>query len=92
MPSGWLKFAEQHWVVGGIFASLMWFLAGRQSFANGKADAAIAWQCVSVLVILTVCGWATVKGEWLGLAFAIVVLFVEVQSIRRISATRDGKR
>jgi hypothetical protein len=88
VPSEWSQFAEQHWVVGGIVASLMWFLAGRQTLAKGKPDAAIAWQCVAVFVILTTCGWAAVKGEWLGLTFAIAVLYLEVRSIRRISATK----
>jgi hypothetical protein len=92
MPSGWSQFAERHWIMGGIVASLLWFLGGRQSFAKNNRDAAIGWQCVSVLIILIVGGWTVVEGEWLGLLFAIAVLYIEVQSIRRISATRGDER
>jgi len=70
----------------------MWFVAGRQSFSNKKPDAAIAWQSVGVLTIVAVCGWAVVKEEWLGLSFAIVVLYIEVRSIRRISASQRVQR
>ncbi len=79
----------RHWVVGGIGASLAWFLAGRQSLSNKNPDAAIGWQCVAAIIILIVCGWAVVEKEWVGLAFALVVLYMEVRSIKRISATRD---
>ncbi len=92
LTSEWSNFEAQHWLVGGIVASLMWFVAGRQSFSNKKPDAAIAWQCVGVLTIVAVCGWAVVKEEWLGLSFAIVVLYIEVRSIRRISASQRVQR
>jgi len=78
------EFGAQHWVIGGIAASLAWFLAGQQSFSNKKLDAAIAWQCVAVIIILALCGWAAVKGEWLGFIVAAGVLYIEVRSIRSI--------
>ena len=92
MGSGWTQFGEEHWLACGIAVSVIWFLAGRQSFADRKPDAAIAWQCVSVFVILIVCGWAVARGEWIGLAVAIVVLYFEVRSIKRIAAVSGGKR
>jgi hypothetical protein len=92
LTSEWTSFEAQHWLVGGIAASLMWFVAGRQSFSNKKPDAAIAWQSVAVLTILAVCGWAVVKEEWLGLLFAIGVLYMEIRSIRRISASQGPQR
>jgi len=88
MLTDWREFAAQHWVVGGILASLLRFLAGKQSFSNGKPNAAIGWQCLAVLIILIRSG---VEGEWLGLAFGIAVLYVEVRSIRRISKTQEAK-
>jgi hypothetical protein len=89
LPAGWSDFMARHWVVGGIVASLAWFLAGKQSLSNKKPDAAIGWQCVAVIIILIVSGWAVVEKEWFGLAFALGVLYIEVRSVRRISATRN---
>lgn len=83
------QYLPQRWIVAGIVASLVWFLAGKQSLSNGKPDAAIGWQCVAVILILIVCGGAFVKGEWIGLALGIGVLWFEVRSIRRISAGRS---
>jgi hypothetical protein len=90
MRSEWRQFAEQHWVIGGILVSLLWFLAGKQSLSNGKPAAAIFWQGVGAIVILILCGWAVAERQWLGLAFGIAVLYVEVRSIRRIYATIPG--
>jgi len=87
MLTDWREFAAQHWVVGGILTSLM-VSCGKQSFSNGKPNAAIGWQCLAVLIILIRSG---VEGEWLGLAFGIAVLYVEVRSIRRISKTQEAK-
>jgi hypothetical protein len=88
----WRQFAAQHWIAGGILASLLWFLAGRQSLSNNKRDAAIAWQCVAVLILLIMSGWAVVQREWLGLAFGMAILYVEVRSIKRIAAAQSGPR
>jgi hydrogenase-4 membrane subunit HyfE len=90
MLSEWSQFAERHWIVGGILVSLLWFVAGKQSFSNRKADTAMFWQSVAVLIILVVCGWALVEKQWLGLGFAVVVLCVEAGSIRRSYATRGS--
>ena len=86
MLDGWREFAAQHWIAGGIAASLLWFLAGKQSLSNGKPNVAIGWQCVAVLLILILGGWMIVEREWLGLAAAAAVLYIEVRSIKRILA------
>lgn len=87
MPAGTLsEFLARHWVIGGIVASLAWFVAGGQSFSNRKPDAAVAWQSVAVLIILILCGWMIKEGEWLGLGAALGVLYLEVRTIRRILA------
>jgi hypothetical protein len=75
--------AAKHWLVGGIAVSLIWFLAGRQSISNRRADAAVFWQAVAVMIGLIVCGWAIVEKEWLGLIAAIAVVFFEARSITR---------
>jgi hypothetical protein len=83
------EFAARHWVIGGIAASLLWFVTGRQSFSRRHADVAIGEQCVAVLIVLIVGGWAAVKGQWLGLIATAVVLYFEVRSIARIPASRN---
>lgn len=80
------QLATEHWVAGGIVTSLLWFLAGKVSFLGGKPAAAIAWQIGGVFVLLVMCGWAIKEGEWVGFAVGMVVLFVEVCSIKRIAA------
>jgi hypothetical protein len=75
-------FAAKHWVLGGIVASLLWFVAGKQSLFNRRPDAAIFWQSVAVIIVLIMCGWAVGEKEWLGLAAGVVVLYLEVRSIR----------
>lgn len=84
-------FAAQHWVVGGIAVSLLWFAAGRQSLSNRRPDAAIGWQVIAVIIALIVGGWTVAKKEWLGLAAIIVVLYLEVRSIMRSSLTTTPK-
>jgi hypothetical protein len=86
------NFAAQHPAIGGIAASLAWFYAGQQSFSDGSSDAAIAWQCVAVMIILLAGGWAVVMGEWLGLTLAAGVLYIEVRSIRRILITQRQRQ
>lgn len=92
MLNEWAEFAERHWVLGGILASLLWFVAGRQSFSNRNTDAAIGWQMVAVAIVLILGGWAIAKREWIGLAAAIAVLYIEVRSIRRIAGAEDKKQ
>jgi hypothetical protein len=77
MFNGWSQFAERHWIVGGTLASLLWSLAAKQSLSNRRADAAIFWQSVTVIIMLVACGWAVAQREWLGLAFAVAVLGME---------------
>jgi hypothetical protein len=88
LPSGLRDFFAQHWVVGGIVASLAWFLAVRQDQSDKKPDAGIGWMCVALILILILACWAVVKKEWMGLVFAIGVLYIEVRSIRRASSAR----
>jgi hypothetical protein len=70
------NFLASHWVIGGILTSLLWFLAGARSFSNDRLNAAIAWQCVAVFVIVIFCGWAAVKAEWFGFTCGLAVLYV----------------
>ena len=81
----------QHWVIGGIAASLMWFLAGKQSLSNGKPNAALGWQSVAVFVMLVGLGWMLAEGEWLGFLCSIGVLCLELWSIRETLAVRSAK-
>lgn len=85
-------FLGEHWLIGGIIASLLWFLASRQSLSNGKVGAAIVWQSVAALIILISCAWAVVKTEWIGFACALVVLYLEIRSIRRLLAIQDQQK
>jgi hypothetical protein len=85
MPSGWSDFLTKHWVVGGIAASLLWFVAGRQSLENGKPDIAIFWQAVGVLVALALSGWSIAEREWLGLVCGVGLAYLEVRAIKRIT-------
>ena len=80
-------FAERHWIVGSFLTSLFWFAAGKQSFSNGKSQAAIFWQGIGALIILTLCIWTIKEKEWVGVAAAVVILIIEVRSIRRIVGT-----
>jgi hypothetical protein len=84
MPSDWMQFARQHWVIGGILTSLLWFLAGKQSLSNGRADAAMFWQSMGAIIAVILCGWTIAERQWLGLAFGVAVLYVEARSIRRV--------
>jgi hypothetical protein len=88
MTSALSNFAAQHWLVGGIAASFAWFLANQHSFSHKSPDGAVAQQCVAVMLILALGGWALVEGEWLGLTAAVGVLFIELRSIRRILITQ----
>ena len=78
----------QHWVIGGILVSLLWFFAGKQSLSNGRPGAARLWQTVGAIILLILCGWTIVEREWLGLVFGIGVLCLEVRSIKRIASER----
>jgi energy-converting hydrogenase Eha subunit B len=89
--SGWSQFAEQHWIIGGILASLLWFLAGRQSLANRQPGYALFWQGIAVFIVAVLCVWAIVEREWIGLAFGIAVLCIEGVSMRRSQATRNSQ-
>lgn len=81
----------RHWVIGGLLASLLWFLAGQQSLSNKKPDNAIAFQRVAVFLIVALCAWSVVEGEWLGLVCGLAVLYFEIRSIRRILAIQTNR-
>ena len=66
-------------MLGGIAASLLWFVAGKQS----KHNIGPLWRSVGLAILLVVCGWAIAEKEWLGLVTGIVVLYWEMRSIRR---------
>jgi energy-converting hydrogenase Eha subunit B len=88
----WSQFAERHWIVGGIVASLLWFLAGRQSLANRQPGYALFWQGIAVFIVAVLCVWAILEREWVGLAFGVAVLGIEALSMRRSSAARSSQR
>jgi len=90
MWSGWSQFAAEHWIAGGILTSLLWIIAGKQSFSNRKSDFAIGWYCGAILILVILCCWAVARGEWLGFACAASTLYFEVRSLRCMSAT-SGK-
>jgi hypothetical protein len=81
--SEWLQFAEQHWIIGGVLTSLLWFLAGKQSLSNRQRGSEIFWQGIAVFIILVLCAWAAVEREWLGLALGLAVLCIEAFWMRR---------
>lgn len=92
MLPGFTDFLKQHWVVGGIIASLLWFFAGRQSLNNGRPDFAIFWQSVGALIALALCGWAIATREWLGFVVGATVLGFELRSLIRTPSTKEHDR
>jgi len=76
-------FAARHWVLGGIAAALLWFVAGKES----KHNIGPLWGALGVAILLVACGWAIAEKEWRGLVTGIVVLYWEMPSIQR-SATQ----
>ena len=87
----WLSFAQQHWIFGGILASLLWFLAGRQSLSNREAGYAAFWQGVALFIALVLCVWATLEKQWIGLIFGSAVLFVEALLMKQSYTKRVGR-
>lgn len=84
-------FAAKHWVLGGIVASLLWFVGGRQYLSNRQSTAAIGWQCIAVIIALITCGWSVAEKEWLGLVAGIAVVGFEVYSIKRSTLGSQGQ-
>ena len=82
-------FAAKHWVLGGIAASLLWFVAGKQYLSKGQPVVAMGWQSIAVVIVLIMCGWSVAQKEWLGLVAGIVVLFLEMRSIRRSNLNKQ---
>jgi len=74
------EFAVRHWIAGGIATSLLWFFAGKES----RHGIGPVWRGVGVAILVTLCGWCIAEREWLGLAIGIVVLYWEIQYIRRL--------
>lgn len=79
-------------------ASLVWFLAGRQTLSNTtmearkKLDAALVWQCVAVLLIIILCVKTVLDSQWLGFACGFAVLIFEIRSIRQTLSTQDQQK
>jgi hypothetical protein len=88
----WLQFAERHWIVGGILASLLWFVAGRQSLSNRQPGYAIFWQGIALFIVAVLCVWTVLEREWLGLAVGVAVLCIQAFSMRRRYAKQRGER
>lgn len=78
-----MNLATKCWLIGGIAVSLLLYFAGRQSLSNRRAEAAILWQAVAVIIGLIVCDWAIVEKQWLSLVAAIAFVLLEVHSTRR---------
>jgi energy-converting hydrogenase Eha subunit B len=87
----WSQFAERHWIVGGIVASLLWFLAGRRSLLNRQPGSALFWQGIAVFIVAVLCVWAVLEREWIGLGLGIAVLCFETFSMRRSYAARGDQ-
>jgi cytochrome oxidase assembly protein ShyY1 len=88
----WLQFAQQHWIFGGILASLLWFLAGRQSLSNRQPRYAVFWQGIALFIALVLCVWAVVERGWIGLAFGLFVLLIEAFLMKQTLAKRSDQR
>ena len=86
----WLPFAQQHWIFGGILASLLWFLAGRQSLSNRQPGYAAFWQGVALFIALVLCIWAALEKQWIGLMSGLAVLSVEALLMKQSHAKRSG--
>lgn len=89
--SNWSQFAQQHWIIGGILASLLWFLAGRQSLTNRQPGYALFWQGIAVFIVAVLCVWAVLEQEWIGLVFGFAVLCFEALSMKHSHAARSGQ-
>jgi hypothetical protein len=68
----------------------MWFIGGKQYVSAKKADIAVAWQSVAVMIAVALSAKAVMDGEWLGLLCAVGVIALEVRSIRRILTARGS--
>ena len=75
--------AAEHWVLGGITVSLLWFIAGKQLFSNRKRNAAFFWWVIAVSIAVILCGWSIAERYWLGLITGVVLVSFEVRSITR---------
>jgi hypothetical protein len=91
--SEWLQFVQRHWIFGGILASLLWFVAGKQSLSNPQPSYAMFWQGIAVFIVVVLCVWAVVEREWIGLVFGIAVLSIETFLMKQTYATcgRQGR-
>jgi len=88
----WSQFAERHWIAGGILASLLWFIAGKQSLSNRQPGYAMFWQGIGVFILIVLCVSAAVGQEWLGLSLGLAVLLAEAIWIRTSNAARGGQQ
>jgi ABC-type branched-subunit amino acid transport system permease subunit len=80
------RFLYDHWVIGGIVTSLLWFLVGWQSFRARKLMSALLWQSIGGFIAAALCVWAVKEREWVGFFFGLTLLCFEGRSIRRLLA------
>ncbi len=88
--SAWSDFAARHWVVGGIVAALLWFVAGSQSLSNKSTDTAILWQWVSVFIIMIICVWCIAKKEWVGFIGGLQFFVLKSGGFSVVSTSGDS--
>jgi hypothetical protein len=86
------EWLQAHWTLGGVIASLAWFMAGKQSLSNRRPDSACFWLTVGLILLLGACGWAINERQWLSLVVALLVLYVEARSLRRAFAALQGQQ
>jgi hypothetical protein len=86
----WLQFAQKQWIFGGVVASLLWFLAGRQSLSDRQAGYAAFWQGIALFIAVVLCVWAVLEKQWLGLISGLAVLSVEALLMKRSYTKRAG--
>lgn len=72
------SFLAEHWVVGGITTSLLWFVLGRYFSSDRNRDFAIVEQWIGIMMILALCGWTLFESEWIGLVASVSVLTGEI--------------
>lgn len=77
-------FADKHWIIGGIVASLLWVAAGWQFFSHRERKSAIEWVSVGIVIIAIMCGWAAAEREYVGLLCGIAVLCLEAWLLMRV--------
>ena len=84
-------YLADHWVIGGIMTSVLWYLAGWQSLNNGKPDSALFWQGIGGFIAVVLCFWTAKNAEWLGLLIGFVLLCFEIRPIGQLIVVLNEK-